>query len=1438
MLSLRRIPKPIGCDGQRPRQTSHFAGIFARRCTFVRASVSDGCAISRYRRGEAVLAVLCATIFALGLSAPSAFAGLAHQFKFQITGTPEGPFSTELRDITVDPASQRIYVTELGGGVDIFDDAGVYQARITATSIPTGQQFRPVSVAVSDKTGDVYVASFEEAGDRVYVFNALGVYLTTITGSSTPAKSFSSLRAVAVDQSSGDVYVADGTLHTVVDRFNSANEYESQLTFSAEPEGVATDASGDVYVTESEGGIYEFDSAGTQIRHIIDTPPKGTVAIDSEGNVYMAAGGAVDEFDLSGALVNETHMFVSASSALNGSFGELGGVALNAAGDMYVSDRTQRVIDVFGPSALIPGVSVEAVTGLSDSGANLHGVISPEGTEVSSCKFEYRTAAEPEFGSHSMQCSPSAPYTGIADVSVEAQLSGLAANTTYYYRLVASNAKGAEGGLGYGSEESFITPGAPRLGDVSAEVPPTEKVGQTSATLKAQVDPDSRETTYAFEYGETISYGTSIPIPAAAIGSGEALVAATAEVSGLKIGTTYHYRVSANNEFGTIVSADRTFSTLPPVLVENESVSDVASTSAMLAAVIDPLGSSAICEFQYVSEASFHTSGYAAAVSVPCPTGLGEGEVGVPTSVQVLGVTANTTYHYRVLAINGLGSVEGADHAFTTQSTGETASLPDGRRWEMVSRPNKQGALLEGLSNASALQASANGGAISYYAVGASESQPQGQAEGAQILSMRGPVGWSSQDIATPHNAAVGSPTIARGAGEYYLFSEDLGRALVEPHDPLKPFSPLTACTASGCASESFPAATEFTPYVRHDGTCASEVASCYEPLLTGATGYSDVAPGVEFGEPFAHNIHEEFVGAAPDLDSVVLASTRGLTPGAPQQKELYEWSAGAPATQRLRLASVLPASEGGGAAVGPNVNLGSYSEPTAGGWRPVSADGSRVFWTLGGEGSSHLYMRDMVKSETISIGAGVFQAASSDGSIVFFKDSEGGLSVCEIIEQMGKDTCAMTDLTSGGSGEQPGLLGPMIPGTSDDGTYAYFVAQGVLAKNENGNGDKAMPGGDNLYMLHRVGSEWLTTFIAQLSSTDQNDWGVAAQSFMTVGTLTARVSPNGRWLAFMSARALTGYDNSDAVTGRPDEEVYLYNAPTDKLVCASCNPSGARPVGLEVGQVANGGAGNGNVADIQEGNGGGGYGAETGIAANLPGGVRIENYQRGLYQPRYLSDSGRLFFNSSDSLASRDVNGQEDVYEYEPLGIKNSEEEELCTENSPTFGQRAEGCVDLISSGTSAGESGFMDANESGSDVFFLTSAKLVSSDFDSALDVYDAHECSSPAPCFPEVAASPPPCITAEACRAAPSPQPSIFGSPASATFSGVGNVESSSATSLPKSKEPTQTRAQKLKRALAACRNKPRRPQRSCRARARARYGVPSKPKNAGKSSRRSK
>lgn len=1295
-----------------------------------------------------------------------------------------------------------------------------------------GQFAEPEGVAVDQASGDVYVV--DKNNQRVEQFDATGGFLTAwgwgvadgttqafqactttcfagIEGSG--AGQFHSPEGVAVDNSTnpldlsvGDVYVVD-VRNERVEKFSPSGAF--LLMFGGE---VNETTKGDVCVAGEKCKAGIEGSEPGQFK--VGRRSGEYIAVGSTGTVYVGDESRVQEFSPEGVYQSQ----VALASA-----GPTTALAVDSAGDIYVkrgaltsgeltgvqeydpSGTLLKTLDFTGdPRALAVDSSDDLF--VDDGEDSQHRILKYDSSGKELSSFDEGT----EGGTRGIAFGDTAGVLYVVNPSV--------------VRLVAVPPSGP-----------IVEPGSESASEVR----------RTIATLNATVDPEgheessSEEATYRFEYGETESYGSSTPLEASIGGSFEDRTV-SASLTGLLPGRTYHYRVVVSNAaHETTDGPDETFTTLPALSIDGEFVSDVTSSSVTFGALINPLGSEKEAPLDTTYRFEYDTSPYEGSArhgtSLPVPDGdAGSGSADVTVAPEhVQNLLPGMTYHYRVVASNGLGTVEGPDRTFTTQPAGVPPVLPDGRQWEMVSPPDKHGALLESLGYTVAEQAAVGGGAMSYFAIGATELGAQGQAEGAQVFSTRGASGWSSRDIATPHNGAVG--LAPERFGEYLFFSEDLSRSLVEPTEPARPFSSLAACTATGCVPESFPEATESTPYVRHNGTCASEVSSCYEPLLTGASGYADVQPGVEF----ANESHGEFLGAAPDLNSVVLGSEVGLTPGAPQHKELYEWSAGAPATERLQLVSVLPQSEGGGAVTGPaGVHLGGSNQLIGSGWRPVSANGSRVFWTGPG-----LFMRDTAKGETIRLdppgvaGEKVFQAASSDGSKAFFTDA-GDLYVCEIVEEAGRDACKLTDLTPAGKGQSAGV-GTLMPGTSDDGSYAYFVARSVLSSGENGEKEKAVPGEHNLYMVHRAGTEWVTTFIATLSQADEKDWGNETPPQLTIGVLTARVSPDGRYLAFMSNRPLTGYDNNDALTGKPDQEVYLHDAGSGshppRLVCASCNPTGARPVGVEAGQIVGVkiGAGNGNLVDITEGVGfAGGFGEQTGIAANIPGGDRVDDRQGSLYQPRYLSDSGRLFFNSSDALVPQDVNGQEDVYQYEPVGVGG------CTVSSLAYSVRSGGCVDLVSSGLSPAESGFMDASATGGDVFFLTKAKLLSSDFDTALDVYDAHECTSQAPCYPVSSSLPPACDSAESCRVAPSPQPGIFGSPPSATFSGAGNAASSVGRAEPRSKTAARVRAEKLRRALAACRKKPRRVQGSCRARARARYGGKSKVKNAGRSSRGAK
>jgi hypothetical protein len=878
----------------------------------------------------------------------------------------------------------------------------------------------------------------------------------------------------------------------------------------------------------------------------------------------------------------------------------------------------------------------------------------------------------------------------------------------------------------------------------------------------------------------------------------------------------------------------------PSIEPESSSVSEVSSGSASFAARVNPHGAPTQYTFQYGPCATPATC-----LSSPFPHSIPAPEGQLAASFNVEAVTAHpqdllqgTVYHFRVIAHNAnQPQATGEEVIFTTQGVGGEFALPDGRQWELVSPPDKHGGVLEPIGSVSTssggiAQAAAGGGAVSYLANAPTEPEPSGDSNSVQVLSTRGAGGWSSRDIAPAHAGATG---VSVGLGqEYRFFSEDLSLGV------LQPFGAFAACRSAEGAVQACisPEASEQTAFLRTNYTSPGEVcvSSCYRPLVTGAAGYENVPSGTKFGGGQLGDVcppelicGPRFVGATPDASHVLLESKVALTAGG--AAGLYEWSGGS-------LTFI-------GVGTLPHVNRSAR--------HAVSDTGSSVVFEGPPGGVEGLFWRDVARGVTVKLdaaepgcpepecegGKGVFQIASADGSRVFFTDTNrltkgagatGGehpkpdLYVCEIIA----DACHLTDLTPPAGGEAASVRGGVL-GASVDGSSVYFVANGVQGKAAgaaHGTCDEnAVNAVCNVYRVQREGSGWGSPrLVAVISEEDRPDWNIELNKQPT------RVSPSGEWLAFMSERSLTGYDNRDAVSGQPDEEVFSYHASTGALVCASCDPTGARPAGRL-------------IPDESSLFAGVGVWPHRWLAGNVPGWTP---YALGAasYQSRFLSDSGRLFFNSSDPLVPADVGGTEDVYQYEPAGTPSGGEGVGGCTSTPAGngvvvkpggpfkdvegreGTEGAGCVGLISSGRSSGDSGFLDASASGNDVFFLTSAKLTSQDFDTSFDVYDAHVCTTEAPCT-SAPTSPPPCTNESSCKPSPTPQPGIFGAPPSATFSGPGNLGGGGLNPTPPPAKPTaaQLRAKKLAAALKLCRKKYKHSKTrraSCERKARKQYG----------------
>jgi phosphodiesterase/alkaline phosphatase D-like protein len=296
-------------------------------------------------------------------------------------------------------------------------------------------------------------------------------------------------------------------------------------------------------------------------------------------------------------------------------------------------------------AASAPSATTGSAAQIGFASATVGGTVNPAGS-ATSYYFQYGPTS-----AYGYQTSAASAGAGSSNVAVEQSLSGLSASTTYHYRLVGDSA----GGTVYGNDATFSTTATP---SPTVTTGAATSVGFASATLAGTVNLQGVPTTYYFQYGTTLAYGSKTAVGSA--GSASAAQNVTATLGGLSASTTYHYRLVADSAGGTVVGPDATLTTAktPAPAAVTGAATSVTTTTATLNGTVNPAGVATNYYFQYGTSSGYgHTTATHSA---------GAGTTAAALSAAVSGLAAGQTYHFRVVAVSAGGTVDGRDGTLAT----------------------------------------------------------------------------------------------------------------------------------------------------------------------------------------------------------------------------------------------------------------------------------------------------------------------------------------------------------------------------------------------------------------------------------------------------------------------------------------------------------------------------------------------------------------------------------------------------------------------------------------------------------------------------------------------------------------------------------------------------------------------------------------------------
>lgn len=781
-------------------------------------------------------------------------------------------------------------------------------------------------------------------------------------------------QGIAVDQATGTVYVTDQSQRRV-DAYSALGVFEGGFGRQVNATAPANALQLCTSVTGCRAGSQGANSGqfGGQLGYLTIDPTTGTVVVASKSNrrvdVFQPtyAGGVISAVSYvlgfgwgaaTGAAAFEVctttcHAPAAAGSqAGNFAANSPTDVAVDSEGNYFVLDAGNRRVQEFSPAPapLVTSFGGAALAAAFGTGSLLHLSVDPSSTPndllvsgADSANSERVAAVELDHGGTALA-------TDGADLTTT-ESGGLAVAET----ALGGNVYLTSGG---GGASNLLVLNEPPTID------PVTVFSGTTATFSGNVVSNEFDVTYQFEFSTDGKSWTKVPAGEVDAGTEPGTIPVKQEATGLTGSQLYHVRLVQNRALGggKAVSTETTFTTSPAAPeISAVAAGHLTDTTATLTARLEPQNQPTTYHFEY---------GTADCASSAC-TGLPVAEVSgggqVPIAQNVTALTPDTVYHFRLVASNATGPEVSSAATFKTFAPG--AGLPDDRAYELVS-PSDTGGVPPSIQTGQEGQGATfetttvtSDGESALFDTAGTVPGSGGNGSADQYLSVRGANGWSTERV-SPSGVQAVRPNIGGVSSDHrYAFwrsgesggslsTENLQKTYLRlPGGSFEPVGVGSLGTQNevqgwwitpGATHVIFSATTQLEPEA-----APTETTAIYDRTPGGPTRILSVKPG---GEPFLEFENANFQGVSPDGSAVAFIVEETLF--VHKDGATFEVAAGSPT------------------------------------YAGISADGSRVFYTLGGD----IFAFDVASQTTTPVGSGAESTVvniSADGSHVYFSSPQ-----------------------------------------------------------------------------------------------------------------------------------------------------------------------------------------------------------------------------------------------------------------------------------------------------------------------------------------------------------------------------------------------------------------------------------------------------------------